>query len=414
MSGIGNTLKSGAVAAGQGTALLVAAGLKSVKVAGVAADKAVELTGKGVEVTAKLGSAALNTTGVVGEAALQTASVATQAAAKVTQAAATATANASAATLSASADIVKSGVGATAKIANAALSGATQVTADTLKVSADAASSAAKFSVGTVTTALKGLDNLRELGGMTGQAWVEKVKARKGANASLASMRTPQIVLDILVKDFEKVAKDLRSSFQDTISANDVSLKLLIVTIKDLYCMSLYRRMTRKSCPSNSQLRKNLEQKVLGQAKELDGRSQFFFKMFDQKLMQTLSLFKAESQKPAPPGKTEEQQVEQIKALFSKKLDEFSSFVAKQLTMITSLFETRTAQYQKIVDKAYEGTFSMNGVFNQPGTPAMTQQMSTNMPTTNMPMSAPAAGGRRTRRHKKHKKHAKKTRTRRY
>jgi hypothetical protein len=403
-----NSLKEGAKAAVQGTAMLTAAGLKSVKVAGVAADKAVELTGKGVEVTAKLGSAALNTTGVVGEVALQTASVATQAAAKVTQAAATATANASAATLAASANIVKSGVGATAKITNAALSGTTQVTQDTLKASADAASSAAKFSIGTVTTALKGLDNLRELGGMTGQAWVEKVKARKGANAKLASMRTPQIVLDILVKDFEKVAKDLRSSFQDTITSSDISLKLLIVTIKDLYCMSLYRRMTKKGCPSNSQLRKNLEQKINGQVNELNGRSQFFFKMFDQKMSQTLSLFKAESQKPPPPGKTEEQQVEQIKALFSKKLDEFSSFVAKQLTMITTLFETRTAQYQQIVDKAYEGIFSMNGVFNQPG--MMTQPISTNMPTTNMPMSAPAAGGRRTRRHKKQKKHGKKTR----
>jgi hypothetical protein len=361
-------LVQGAKAAMEGSMMLTGAALKSVKVAGVAADKAVELTGKGVEVGAKLGSAALDTTGVVGEAALQTASVATQAAAKVTQAAATATANASAATLTASANIVKSGVGATAKIANAALAGTTQVTQETLKASADAASSAAKFSVGTVTTALKGLDNLRELGGLTGQAWVEKVKARKGANASLASMRTPQIVLDILVKDFEKVAKDLRSSFQDTISANDVSLKLLIITIKDLYCMSIYRRMTKKGCPSNSQLRKQLEQKINGQVKELDGRSNFFFKMFDQKLLQTLSLFKAESQKPAPPGKSEEQQVEQIKALFAKKLDEFSGFVAKQLTMITTLFENRTAQYQKIVDSAYEGVFSMNGVFNQPGT----------------------------------------------
>jgi hypothetical protein len=132
--------------------------------------------------------------------------------------------------------------------------------------------------------------------------------------------------------------------------------------------MSIYRRMTKKGCPSNSQLRKQLEQKINGQVKELDGRSNFFFKMFDQKLLQTLSLFKAESQKPAPPGKSEEQQVEQIKALFAKKLDEFSGFVAKQLTMITTLFENRTVQYQKIVDSAYEGVFSMNGVFNQPGT----------------------------------------------
>ena len=366
MNSIKESLKQAAIGTGQGVASLTEAAGKSIAVAGKTATKAVEITGKAVDVSAKITSAGLNTAGVVGEAALKTASVATEAAAKVTQAAASATANASAATLAASANIVKSGVGATAKIANAALQSTTQVTAETLKASADAASSGAKFAVGSVTTALKGLDNLRELGGLTGQAWVEKVKARKQENSKLASMRAPQIVLDILVKDFEKVAKDLRSSFQDTISSSDVSLKLLIVTIKDLYCMSIYRRMTKKGCPSNSQLRKNLEQKIQGQAKELDGRSQFFFKMFDQKLSQTLSLFKAEAQKPAPPGKSEEEQINQMKALFSKKLDEFSSFVAKQLTMITSLFEMRTTQYQSIIDKAYEGTFSMNGVFNVP------------------------------------------------
>ncbi len=393
MSGIGNSLKSGALAVGQGTAMLVSAGLKSVKVAGVAADKAVEITGKGVEVGAKLTSAGLNTAGVVGEQALQTASVASQAAAKVTQAAATATANASAATLSASANIVKSGVGATAKITDAALAGTTQVTADTLKSSADAASSAAKFSLGTVTSAVKGLDNLRELGGMTGQAWVEKVKARKQQNSKLASLRAPQIVVDLLVKDFEKVANDLRSSFDDTLSASDVSLKLLMVSIQDLYCMSVYRRMTKDICPSNSTMRKTLEAKVKFQVKELDTRTAFFFKLFEQKKTQTISLFKAESQR-MPITSNEQQeiaQIERIKALFTKKLDEFSAFVATQLTTLTNLFEKRASEYQKIIDKAYEGTFSMNGVFNQPV-----------MSSPNMPV-----GGRRTR---KQKKRSKKTR----
>jgi hypothetical protein len=359
-------LVQGAKAAVEGSMMLTGAALKSVKVAGIAADKAVEITGKGVEVGAKIATAGLNTAGVVSEAALKTASVATEAAAKVTQAAATATANASAATLQASSNIVKSGVGATAKIANAALSGTAQVGADALKSSADAASAGAKFSLGTVTSALKGLDNLRDLGGMTGQAWVEKVRTRKQENSKLASMRTPQIVLEILVKDFEKVAKDLRSSFQDTISSSDVSLKLLVLTIKDLYCMSFYRRLSKQGCPSNSQLRKNLEQKIKGQVKELDGRSKYFFSMFDQKLSQTLSLFKAESQKPAPSNKSEEDQINQMKQLFTLKLDEFSSFVAKQLTIITSVFENRTSQYQKIIDNAYEGTFAMNGIFNAP------------------------------------------------
>ena len=400
--GIKASLKAAVLGTGQGLASLTEAAGKSlevagkttaqaVKVTGVVAEKSLEVTQKGVEVGANVGKAALNTTGAVSKAALQTASVATEAAAKISQAATTAAADASAATLEASGKVVKSGVNATAKIANAAIAGSAQVSVDTLKSSADAASSAAKFSIGTVSSALKGLDNLRELGGLTGQAWVEKVKARKGENAKLASMRAPQIVLEILVKDFEKVAKDLRSSFQDTISANDVSLKLLIVTIKDLYCMSIYRRMTRNGCPSNTQLRKNLELKVNSQVKELDGRSQFFFKMFDQKLLQTLSLFKAESQKPAPPGKTEEEQINQIKMLFSKKLDEFSSFVAKQLTMITSLFEARTTQYQKIIDKAYEGTFTMNGVFNQ-SAPNMSTMM----------------GGRHTRKHKKRSKRTRK------
>jgi hypothetical protein len=362
-----NSLKTGAKSAVNGTAMLTGAALKSVKVAGIAADKAVDIAGKGVEVSAKLTNAGLNTVGVVGESALQTASVATQAAAKVTQAAATASADAGEATLKASANIVKSGVGATAKIANAALVGTTQVTADTLKSSADAASSAAKFSLGTVTSAVKGLDNLRELGGMTGQAWVEKVKARKQQNSKLSSLRAPQIVVDLLVKDFEKVAHDLRSSFQDTISASDVSLKLLVVSIKDLYCMSVYRRMTKDTCPTNSSVRKNLEAKMKSQLKELDGRSAFFFKNFEQKETQTISLFKAEAQRM--PATTNEQQelaqIERIKGLFTKKLDEFSTFVATQLTSLTGIFETRTAQYQKIIDKAYEGVYSMNGVFNQ-------------------------------------------------
>lgn len=388
MSGIGASLKAAAMGTAQGVASLTEAAGKSVEVAGKTTAKAVQVTGvvadktlnvgqKTVEVGANVTMAGLNAAGTVSKAGLQTAAVATQAAAQITQAAAKSTANASEATLKASANIVKSGVGATAKITNAALLGTTQVTTDTLKVSADAASSAAKFSVGTVTTALKGLDNLRDLGGMTGQAWVERVRAKKQENSKLAAMRTPQIVLDILVKDFEKVAEDLRSSFHDTLSASDVSLKLLIVTIQDLYCMSVYRRMTKNTCPSNSQVRKTLEKKILGQARELDGKSAFFFKMFDQKLAQTLSLFKAESQKPAPAMKSEEEQVNQIKALFTKKLDEFSSFVAGQLTAITTLFETRSTQYQQIIDNAYQGIFN-------------------------------AAGGRR--KTKKSKKHSKKTR----
>lgn len=364
MSAIAASFKAAAMGTAQGVASLTQAAGKSVEVAGKTAVSAVEVTGKAVDVSAKLTSAGLDTAGVVGEAALQTASVATQAAAKVTQAAATATANASTATLAASADIVKSGVGATAKITNAALQGTTQVTADTLKASADAASAGAKFAVGSVTTALKGLDNLRDLGGMTGQAWVEKVKARKAENSKLASMRAPQIVLDLLVKDFEKVANDLRSSFQDTISASDVSLKILVISIKDLYCMSVYRRMTKNTCPKNSSVRKGVEAKMKSQIKELDGRSAFFFKMFTQKQQQTISLFKAEAQR-MPPTTNEQQelaQIERTKALFTKKLDEFSTFVANQLTALTSLFETRTAQYQKLIDNAYQGIFSMNSI----------------------------------------------------
>lgn len=410
MSGIAASFKSAALGTAQGVASLTEAAGKSIEVAGKTSAKAVQVTGvaaektlnvaqKGVEVGANVTMAGLNAAGTVSKAGLQTAAVATQAAAQISQAAARSTANASEATLKASANIVKSGVASTAKIANAALVGTTQVTTDTLKASADAASTAAKFSVGTVTSALKGLDNLRDLGGMTGQAWVEKVRAKKQENSKLASMRTPQVVLDILVKDFEKVAGELRSSFKDTISASDVSVKLLIVTIKDLYCMSYYRRMTKNTCPSNSQLRKDLEKRIIGQGKELDGKSTFFFKMFDQKLSQTLSLFRAEAQKPAPAMKSEEEQVNQIKALFTKKLDEFSSFVATQLTSITSLFESRSAQYQKIIDKAYEGVFTMNGVFN--AAPVQPVAIGNSMNTT---------GGARRRKTRKQKKHSKKTR----
>jgi len=393
-------LAQGAKAAVEGTMILTGAALKSVKVAGVAADKAVELTGKGVEVGAKLGSAALNTAGVAGEAALKTASVATEAAAKVTQAAASATANASAATLAASANVVKAGVGATAKIADAALAGTAQVTTDTLKATADTASTAAKFSIGTVNSALTGLNNLRELGGLSGQAWVEKVKARKQQNSKLASMRAPQIVLDILVNDFEKVAKDLRSSFDNTITSSDISLKVLIVNIKDLYCMSMFRRFKNRfgnqKCPTNSQVRSSLEKKIKGQVYELNNRSKYFFTQFEQQLNQTLALFKSESQK-MPNTSNEAQdlaQIEGIKALFSKKLGEFSNNVGIQLTKITSMYETRTSQYQKIIDKAYEGIFALNGVFNAPST-------------------APAAGGKRrtySRTYKRKSKISKRTR----
>jgi hypothetical protein len=345
MAAIAASFKAAAMGTAQGVASLTEAAGKSVEVAGKTTAKAVQVTGvvaekslnvaqKGVEVGANVTMAGLNAAGTVSKAGLQTAAVAVDAAAQISQAAAKSTANASKATLQASANIVKSGVTATAKIANAALVGTTQVSTDTLKVSADAASSAAKFSIGTVSTALKGLDNLRELGGMTGQAWVERVKLKKQENSKLASMRAPQVVLDILVKDFEKVAYDLRSSFKDTTSASDISLKLLIVTIKDLYCMSVYRRIIKNTCPSNSQVRKTLEKKVIGHANELDGKTAFFFKMFDQKLAQTVSLFKAESQKPAPSMKSEEDQINQIKGLFSKKLDEFSSFVALHFNLL--------------------------------------------------------------------------------
>jgi hypothetical protein len=410
MSAIATSFKSAALGTAQGVASLTEAAGKSIEVAGKTSAKAVQVTGivadktlniaqKGVEVGANVSMAGLNAVGTVSKAGLQTAAVAAQAAAQISQAAAKSTANASEATLKASANIVKSGVASTAKIANAALVGTTQVTTETLKQSADAASSAAKFSIGTVTSALKGLDNLRDLGGLTGQAWVEKVRAKKQENSKLASMRTPQVVLDILVKDFEKVAGDLRSSFKDTISASDVSVKLLIITIKDLYCMSYYRRMTKNTCPSNSQLRKDLERRIIGQGRELDGKAAFFFKIFDQKQSQTVSLFRAEAQKPAPPMKSEDDQINQIKALFTKKLDEFSSFVATQLTTITSLFETRSTQYQKIIDKAYEGEFTMNGVFN--AGPVQPIALGNTMNTT---------GGARRRKTRKGKKSSKRTR----
>jgi hypothetical protein len=430
MSGIGTSLKAAAMGTARGVASLTEAAGKSVEVAGKTTAKAVQVTGvvadkvlnvgqKGVEVGANVTMAGLNAAGTITKVGLQTATVATEAAGQITQAAARSTANASEATLKASANIVKSGVGATAKIANAALLGTAQVTTDTLKISADAASSAAKFSIGTVNSALKGLDNLRDLGSMTGQAWVDRVRLEKQENSKIASMRTPQVVLNILVKDFEKVAYDLRSSFKGTLSASDLSLKLLIIMIKDLYCMSFYRRMTKNSCPKNSQLRKTLQKKIVAQAKELDGKSAFFFKMFDQKLAQTLSLFKAESQKPAPSMKSEEEQVNQIKGLFSKKLDEFSSFVATQLTTITTLFETRSAQYQKIIDKAYEGVFATNGVFNAMSQPLASGPLASGPLASEPLVSEPLAssvnsmnmiGGARRRKTRKHKKSSKRTR----
>jgi hypothetical protein len=114
--------------------------------------------------------------------------------------------------------------------------------------------------------------------------------------------------------------------------------------------------------------------------------------------------------------KSEEEQVNQIKGLFSKKLDEFSSFVATQLTTITTLFETRSAQYQKIIDKAYEGVFATNGVFNtmsQPlasgplvTEPLVTEPLASEPSVTNMNTS----GGARRRKTRKHKKHSKRTR----
>ena len=441
-NGIKTSLTAAALGTGQGLASLTEAAGKSIEVAGKTTAKAVQVTGvvadkslnvaqKGVEVGANVAMAGLNAAGTVSKAGLQTAAVASQAAAQITQAAAKSTANASEATLKASADIVKSGVASTAKIANAALAGTTQVTTDTLKESADAASAAAKFAVGTVTSAIKGANRLKDLAAGSADQWAKKVEERRAQDSKLAGMRTPQIVLDILVKDFEKVAGDLRSSFKDSISASDVSLKLLSVTIKDLYCMSVYRRMTKNTCPTNSQLRKNLEKKIIGQGKELDGKSAFFFKMFDQKLAQTVGLFRAEANKPPPPNKTEEEQTNQIKALFTQKLDEFSTFVAGQLKTITGLFETRTAQYQKIIDKAYEGVFTTNGVFNATVAPVVLQTapaanvppveqgntkalngspISTPVITQNStPQTAPAAGGRR-KKTRKHKKRTKKTR----
>jgi hypothetical protein len=394
---IGEIFKEAGIATGVGVASLSKAAGKSLEVAGKTSAKAVEVTGvvadkslnvtkKGVEVGANVTMAGLNTAGKVSTAALETTAVATQAAANITQAAARSTANASAATLKASANIVKSGVGATSKIANAALIGTTQVTTDTLKGSADAASAAAKFSLGSVTTALKGLDNLRDLGSMKGQNWVNKVRNKTIQGRKITDVKQPQTIILLLEQEFLKVTKDLEESFHDTIDSNELALTVLLVNIKDLYCMSVWRRMTKGTCPRNISTRKSLEQKITLQKSELENKSKFFFVMMTQKKNETISQFKTGAQTIIREKKDEAERVDAIKDFFTTKLDEFSSFVAKQLTKLTSTFETRSSQYQKIIENAAEGTFAINGVFNQPS-------------------SAPAAGGTR-----KQKKRAKKTR----
>ena len=400
MAGIAASLKGAVMGTVQGVASLTEAAGKSVEVAGKTATKAVEVTGKaatatfnvaekGVEVGANITKAGLNTTGRVSAAALQTTSVATEAAAQVTQAAAKSTANASEATLKASANIVKSGVDATAKVANAAFQSGAQVSTDALKASADAASSAAKFSLGSVTTALKGLDNLRDLGSMKGQNWVNKVRNKTIQGRKITDLKQPQTIILLLEQEFLKVTKDLEDSFHDTIDSNELALKVLLINIKDLYCMSVWRRLTKGTCPRNSSMRKSLEQKIMLQKEDLENKSKFFFVMINTKRNETLSQFKTGSQKIIASIPDEEIRVEEIKKFFTQKLDEFSSLIAKQLTKLTTTFETRSSQYQTIINNAGDGNFAINGVFNSPA-------------------AAPAAGGKR--KTKKQTKRSKKTR----
>lgn len=387
-------LKRGVVAAGTGLALLTTAGLSSVKVAGNVADKAVEITGKSVDVGAKLigqtvnvvgnvgkaglnatrnigvgafdatgriGTSALKTTADVTTSALETASVVSQQTAKVTQAVAKATGSISENTLQTSASIVKSGMKATTKIADAAFDGTAAVTVNTLKHSAEAASAGAKFSLSTVTSSLKGLDNLRDLVGITGQAWVEKAKIRKGENKKLESLRTPQVVLELLVKDFEKVGNNLRSSFETTLDASNLAIKLLGITLQDLYCMSFYRRLMRRNCPKDSTIRKSVEYKTKTKLNELNSRCDHFHQYCKQQQELTISLFKADAQRISPVL-DEKSQIDNIKSLFLTKLEEFSQNVAKKLTELTGLFEKYTAEFQKTIERAYGGIFSTNNL----------------------------------------------------
>jgi hypothetical protein len=375
---IGAIFKEAAVATGVGVASLTMAAGKSLEVAGKTSAKAVEVTGvvaekslnvtkKGVEVGANVTMAGLTTAGKVSTAALETTAVATQAAAKITQAAANSTANASAATLKASANIVKSGVEATSKIANAALEGTTQVTTDTLKGSADAASAAAKFSLGSVTTALKGLDNLRDLGSMKGQNWVNKVRNKTVQGRKITNLKQPQFIIELLEQEYNTVVKDLRLSFENTLDSNKLALDVLLVNIKDLYCMSKWRRLTKSTCPRNvSTLRESLERKMKLQSEELDSKVKFFFTMFDARKNETMSQFKTESQRLISQISDAEAKVDAIKQLFTKKLDSFSGSVAQQLTKLTTQFEERSRQYTTIIENAYNGKYAMNGVFNAP------------------------------------------------
>jgi len=392
MSGIAASLKAAALGTAQGVASLTEAAGKSVEVAGKTTAKAVQVTGvvtdkalnvgqKGVEVGANVTMAGLNAAGTVSKAGLQTAAVATEVVAQISQAAAKSTANASEATFKASANIVKSGVGATAKIADAALEGTTQVTTDTLKATADTASSAAKLSLGSVTTALKGLDNLRDLGSMKGQNWVNKVRNKTVQGRKITNLKQPQTIILLLEQEYNKVTENLRSSFENTLDSNTLALKVLLVNIKDLYCMSKWRRLTKSSCPRNiSVVRQSLETKLKMQSDELDNKVKFFFTMFAAKKNETMSQFKSESQRLISQIQEPEQKVEAIKELFTKKLDGFSNLVAQQLTKLTSQFESRSSQYNTLIENAYEGKYTMNGVFNA------------------------SSGGTRRRKHKKQKK----------
>jgi hypothetical protein len=378
MSAIAASLKAAALGTAQGVASLTEAAGKSVEVAGKTTAKAVQVTGvvaekslnvaqKGVEVGANVTMAGLNAAGTVSKAGLQTAAVAVDAAAQISQAAAKSTTNASKATFQASANIVKSGVTATAKIANAALLGTTQVTTDTVQATADAASSAAKLSLGSVNTALKGLDNLRDLGSMKGQNWVNKVRNKTIQGRKITNLKQPQTIILLLEQEYNSVVRDLRVSFENTLDSNTLALKVLLVNIKDLYCMSRWRRLTKSTCPRNiSMVRGSLESKLMLQSEELDRKVKFFFTMFDAKKNETMSQFKSESQRLISQIPESEQKVDAIKELFTKKLDSFSNNVAEQLTKLTSQFETRSSQYTALIENAYKGIYTMNGVFNTP------------------------------------------------
>jgi hypothetical protein len=373
MSAIAASFKAAALGTAQGVASLTQAAGRSVEVAGKTADKAVEVTGvvaekslnvtkKGVEVGANVTMASLNAAGTVSKAGLQTAAVATQAAANISQAAARSTANASKATLEASAKIVASGADSAALVADAAFKGTTQVTTDTLKETADVASAAAKASIGTVTSALNGITRLREITSMKGQNFYNSIKTKTEQGRKVANVKKPQMIIDILVNDFTSVADDLIISFRQTTSSNKAALKVLSANIKDLYCMSAWRRLTKKTCPTSTNVRKGTEQRLLLQSDELDKRVTYFLQDLSVKKSTTITTFKTGSQKIIREQKDEELQNQMIKDFFAEKLDDFSGYVAKNLNQITQLFDLRSTQYNMAIEKAYASEFTMIGV----------------------------------------------------